>query len=400
MRPASIAAVMIALSVTAACSGEPDESAITASTVAAPAPGGQGPLVIVDGSGEVVVVEADGTVERVITDHRGSVVVWQPIFAPGGGALAWGEIGADGAYLALDDGETIERVAVAALPFYAAWSPDGSTVAVLHNAPGGGLELELVDVATASPRLTASGAPYYLSWSPDGGRLLSHVGISVLSVTGPEGAEVIGETDGDFQAPLWTAAGLVYPADGVLRLAADPGGEAVPLVRLPGPVSMVASPDGDRLALQSLGPVDDGVFAALQEVPSIPANRVVVLETATGATEVASRDPAFGFFWSPDGEALLVLAAAAEEAQLEWRVWRDGEVVLTRPFVPNDVLVRDLLPFFDQYAQSWSPWAGDSSAFVFVGRIDGQEGVWIQQVSGGEARLISDGSWAAWAPVS
>jgi hypothetical protein len=112
-----------------------------------------------------------------------------------------------------------------------------------------------------------------------------------------------------------------------------------------------------------------------------------------------SDEPALGFFWSPDGDSLLILIADLAAHTLKTRVW-DIETGITDYFeyIPIATIVQNMLPFFPQYAQSMSLWAADSSAFAVAGQSEGSTGIWVQSIAGGEPRLVADGSWVAWSP--
>ena len=64
--------------------------------------------------------------------------------------------------------------------------------------------------------------------------------------------------------------------------------------------------------------------------------------------------------------------------------------------MPAPGLLRDLVPFFDQYAQSMTLWSPDGSAFAFPGVVDGEDGIWVQELAGADPRRIAGGSWVAW----
>jgi hypothetical protein len=64
--------------------------------------------------------------------------------------------------------------------------------------------------------------------------------------------------------------------------------------------------------------------------------------------------------------------------------------------MPPVSFFRDVLQFFDQYAQSLELWAPDSSAVALAGAIDGESGIWVIPVDGSDPRLVSEGTWVAW----
>jgi Tol biopolymer transport system component len=58
--------------------------------------------------------------------------------------------------------------------------------------------------------------------------------------------------------------------------------------------------------------------------------------------------------------------------------------------------LRDLVPFFDQYAQSMTLWSPDGTAFAFPAAVNGEAGIWRQDLSGGDPIRVAGGSWVAW----
>ena len=61
-------------------------------------------------------------------------------------------------------------------------------------------------------------------------------------------------------------------------------------------------------------------------------------------------------------------------------------------FRPSIVLVREMFPFFPQYAQSLNYWSPDSTAFAYAS----DEGVFVQHLGEPDAVKVSDGTWVAW----
>ncbi|MCH7585807.1 MAG: PD40 domain-containing protein [Acidobacteria bacterium] len=373
----------------------PNATTTAPNTTTTAPPAAPGRLVVIDGSGDVVTMRPDGSDLRRLTDDGGVVEYRQPLWSPSDRRLLWSETTAAGFALVLFDQGSVISIPMPALPFFSMWAPDGTRIGVLHAAAGGGLELEIVDASKATTDVVATGAPFYFSWSPDGSQIVSHVGAANLSVLGADGVTVLRETAGDFQTPSWTAAGILQIADGALSVQ-RPDGDLVRIATVVGPTTIVAGPLGERIAVQVFGPEDPGIFAALGPIPEIPPNAVVVIDPGTGRIEVASSRPSFGFFWSPDGTSLLILVAGDREGEVEWWVWRDGEIITRVAFIPTASLVREFLPFFDQYAQAWRPWAPDSSAFAFVGTIGGMTGVRVQNLDDGEPLFLTEGEWVAW----
>jgi len=161
-----------------------------------------------------------------------------------------------------------------------------------------------------------------------------------------------------------------------------------------GRVFFTANRRGTRIALATISE-QDGVAVLAQPAPLLPANRLLVLDVVTGEWDIVSSDPLGAFFWSPAGDRLLVIGAGETEGTLLWSVW-DDELISFEPFEPWPGFVFEFLPFFDQYAQSMTLWAPDGSAFAYPAVVNGQPGIWTQDVAGGPSVRIADGTWVSW----
>jgi TolB protein len=398
------AIVVILAAVVAACSSNSDAE-----------PPGPGRLVIIDDSGNVALVDRDGTDRTAVTDDAGATSVYfQPTWSPDATRLAFSRAGVSSSEVVIHETDTDARASVdTAFPaFYFSWAPTGDRVAFLGNGPSGGLQLSVVDTAGTELRVDV-GQPYYFAWHEDGSMVV-HVGTDELAVVDPDGAYV--ETGlgapGVFRAPEWTDDGILYVERGtdVGRLVLTPeDGEARLLAEVPGGASFSTSPAGDRVAVQAVASDQIGDFAgagrlaAAQEASRLPANRIVVLDLETLEWTRVGDDPVLAFWWSPDGERLLVLTVPdASPRELAWRVWfADAGLGETLDFVPGPELFRDVVPFFDQYARSLTLWSPDGSEFAFPGTIDGEAGIWVVAVGDDGAMAptkIAEGTWVAWSP--
>lgn len=372
---------------------------IAASTgTTAPAPDPDGRLVVLDESGNVATVDPDGSDPLVVAEAaRDGAAFFQPIWAPGSGRIAWGEASPEGFGLttADADGEDRTSAAMPAPPFYLYWSPDGRHVAALHNATNG-IDLKVVAVEDGEPTYAGTGTPFYISWNPDAAGLVAHIGADRLTTIATTGeSRDIGPTASGYQSPQWLSAGIIHVREETIEMATVEG-ESTTLAHVPGPVSFVANPQGTLLAVQAFGPDDPSLTVALQDVPEIRANEVVVIDLRTGEAATVLEDLALAFFWSPDGEKLLILGSSVEPRHIDALVWDGAEAKTVASYEPHGSFVRDVMPFFAQYAQSYQPWSPDSSAFAFAGSIDGRAGIWVQAATGGEARHVTDGTWVSW----
>ncbi|CAM9972909.1 unnamed protein product [Heterosigma akashiwo] len=116
------------------------------------------------------------------------------------------------------------------------------------------------------------------------------------------------------------------------------------------------------------------------------------------------------YFWSPDSTKLLCLStnfgrnelALARNAlkqgynlKCRWKVVDvdTGKVTNYPEFTPRTFYIKVYLPFFDQYAQSYTPWSPDSQSFGHVS----QEGLSSSGLGGGPtARIAKQAEFSTW----
>lgn len=414
-----MAFLALVLVVAASCTSESERRAPDVDLEAPedPSPGGPAPtvpsevaglsgrLVVVDAAGDLVTVRPDGT-DKVVLDEvvPGLSQVRQPTWSPDGARVAWVRVEAS------EEGGVSSVVATAGregghrsesttgtVPFYLFWDPTSSRIAYLGPSGPDAIELGVVEAdgdGEAAPLDT--GRPYYLSWAPEGDQLLVHVGEDRLDRLALDGSlTAVADQPGTFTAPVWTADGrtFVYASvepDGQRLLVHDVGAEAGrALVRFDGLINFVVSPDGGRIA-----------FQVLEEEGSLPLS---VLTVGTGDTVEVTDAPTAAFFWSPDGERLLVLDPdpSAERFWYRWGVWDGTSSFVTPRFVPSLLLAGEYLPFFGQYAQSMSLWSPDGTAFAYPGTDeDGEMGIWVQSALPNRAPVrVAEGDVVAWSPA-
>jgi WD40 repeat protein len=359
-----------------------------------------GRLAVVD-DGQVVVMDPDGSNRIDVTDSPssgpGRAFYFQPTWSPDGTLLAFSEISpATRLYIATPSEGTIASLDVDSLPFYMSWS-DRNTLATLRNGASG-LRLETTSPGSLGDglKLVDEGAPLYFSWEPGGQRLATHIGTDRLELNDDGTVQPLGPIPGEFQAAPWSDAGIVAIAesgrDQQLSVV-TPDGTTRPLARTLGPTYVVATSDGSSIAVQVMAGPPNGRSVLYQEIPVLPNNQLVIVDGDGNITEVTD-SPVLAFFWSPAGDRLLLLDTV-DPGIGRWQVWSEGTLEEVVRFGFDTSFVRDLLPFFDQYAQSVSLWSPDGTAFAFPGSIDGQAGIWVQEL-GEEPRRVSDGTWVAW----
>jgi TolB protein len=406
-RPVSwgIAIAIVAVS----CTGGAEDGSTTSASespidTSATAPSREQPgrLAIVDGDGQIVVVDPDGSNLLPVTDGGDDLAVhMQPNWSPDGTTLAWGQATGAGFGVAISQPGSGDITALTTpnLPFYTYWSPDGRHLGILHNGTTG-VQFQIVDVAEETLSPLDEDAPFYFSWSPEGDRVVTHAGTSRFETLQTDGGrEELAPTAGSYLAPQWTPNGVFHVVDDRL-VVEDDSGDRTPVAVVPGEVTMfVANPEGSMVALQSTGGGPGAITASTEDPPMVSGDTVVVVEVSSGDIETVDDGPAVGFFWSSNGERLLVLSAGRD--RITPMVWSgDGGSTSYPGFTPSSSLLRDTLPFFPQYAQSVSFWAPHSSAFAFAGAVGDEAGVWVQELDAEGPQRVSDGTWVAWSAAA
>ncbi|HWB90027.1 MAG TPA: hypothetical protein VG872_12580 [Acidimicrobiia bacterium] len=385
---------VLAVLVLAGCTSQ----ATPSTTSLAPEPTGPGRLAVVDSEGDIVVMEADGSDPVEVAVAGEEIGLAQPIWSPDGSRLSWAQVSGEGPAYAISDLEGEPTVVpLDQFPYYAFWSPAKDRVGTLRNGSSG-VVFEMITLPSGEVELVEEDAPFYFSWSPTGERVAAHAGperlldLGVGSSDGPAG-----DTDDGYLAPQWIPDGVLHVSGGDLVLVSSDGSSRS-LAEVAGLTTFVANRQGTKVAVQSISSGGGQSVALRETAAAVRPNVVTVIDLDSGEFTTAAESPAVGFFWSPDGERLLVLAPDESGAALVASVWGDGGLEQYSAYQPSPIQLRDLFPFFPQYAQSLSFWAADSSAFVLAGAIDGEQGIWVQTLGESAPELVSGGSWAVWSP--
>jgi hypothetical protein len=393
LRSSSIFLVAIAL---AACT----PSARAPETTEAPAPT-ESRLVVVDTDGSVVTIRPDGSEPVQIAVGGGGRLFFQPQWSPQADRVAWGESTGEGFAVAVAgaDGSEPSTYPTFGLPFYLAWSPDGSRLVALYNNAQSRVEARVIDVGAGEATVLGSARPYYFSWSPDSTRIVANRNGQTLDVIEVGGrVTTIDEGSLTYLAPAWTEAGIFHLVPNGLALGDDSGRSTV-LAGIPHAAWFAPNRDGSKLAVLALGGEDDGpreLTVALDPAPDLAANSLSVIDVTTGEIDIVTSERTAGFFWSPDGGALAVLVAGQAPGQLQWVVWRDGSSSRLTSFQPPQSFVLSVLQFAPQYSLSLHLWSPASDALAFPGDIRGRSGIWVQSVDGSDPVRVSGGDWVAW----
>jgi hypothetical protein len=366
-----------------------------------------GGLLVLDGSGNVAILAPDGSSSSQLTDDAGAEQVYlQPTWSPSGDRVAVTSLTPGGAAVLVAplEGESAAADSEFA-PFYYQWSPAGDRIAFLGTPEQGGIALGMLDVAAGTVETIDTGQPYYFDWSSDGTRLAAHVGSDRLDLIDPATGDLtpLGQTPGDFQAPEWHPDGsrlvavLRADAGGVdasyrtrvvqtvsqrlVALDVD-SGEAVELAT--GAVASHLSPVGDLIAYYVAGPNGGAIW---------------VTDLAGGRPQRVARGTVVALQWSPEGDRLLMLRLAPDNAApVVPLVWDGSETIEFPGFAPTRAFLSEYLPFWEQYSRGmtlWSP-AGDAFAYPAAG-ADGDQ-ILVQRVDAAEPAVAGPGTVVGWSP--
>lgn len=401
-----ILALVLAL-LAGACDDDAQPSSSTAQSTTTTTPGttssatetDPGRLAVLDDTGSIVVMSPDGADRHQVVGvtNQNPAILAQPVWSPDGSTLAWGQQTGAGFGVGISEpgSGTIVTLTTPSMPFYTYWSPDNRHLGVLHNGTSG-VQFQIADLEAETTAVLDEDAPLYFSWEPDGVAVVTHAGQERVETIGVDGArETLEPTSPSYLSPQWTDLGVLHVVDERLVVEDLEGNRSV-VAEVDGFTLFVANRQGTRVALQSKGDGFGPVTASTEEPAMPPTDVVVVVDTTTGAVDVVSELPALGFFWSPDGDRLLVLAV--ENRQVTPTVWAPDGVRTFPPYSPHPLLLETTFPFFPQYAQSVNFWSPGSSAFAFAGVVGEEAGIWVQDLTAEEAVRVSDGSWVAWSP--
>jgi hypothetical protein len=290
-------------------------------------------------------------------------------------------------------------------PFYLHWSPDSGQIAFLASDTAASMLLRTVNTSgDPAPQQVVPGDPSYFAWTPDSKRLLLHTGGHApggyLSLWGfgDKAPRKFQAAPALFQAPAWLA-------DGHTAIAVIAGDDGVALVRL--------SEDGK--VQQRLARTDTGMLFTVapdsKQIAYVPVegrslgNLHIVGVDGKGEREIQT-GLAVAFWWAPDskriayitlpkddGPSTIALRTQEQPPTLFWNVleMESGQTRALKRFVPSAPFF-NVLPYFDQYAQSIRVWDRMGRRLVYAD----ETGVWTLDVRDGTTTKIDQGVLAMW----
>lgn len=371
-------------------------------------------IVVGTASGEVYLINPDGS-ERLDLAGGQKPNGLQPVWSPDGRKIAWSEVGpSSNSIVSTDaDGTDAQRARTPFSGYFGYWDPTATRLGFLGNAPpgtglvideGSGADLDVV---------VDSDTFYFFSWSPDGTRWIVHSGSGLHTMDLAGNRTKIDLPDALFRAPIWTQEGDVLVAianqgrNVIARVDPDTL-EFEELLEVGQITNFVLDPTGRLLVVETIEEATDGrdlgnnVTAIAQT--DAPVTSVLLYDMSSGAVTQIHDQRIGAAWWSPDGNklAMLVNEDVPQPQFAQWLVWSRTEIFRSDRFVPTRTFASAYAPFYDQFAQSVSPWSPDSSRFVFTGTDeDGTRGLFVQPATPDTAPewVADDAAIAFWSPT-
>jgi TolB protein len=267
--------------------------------------------------------------------------------------------------------------------------------------------------AIGGSRIVSTGSTsFFWDWMPDSERVLIHTGftgdpnavtrLAIVPVRGDmDEIEVRGP--GFFQAPSVSYDGRYYAFASVdplgirwLAVHLTEDGFTKWLQPHQGVAALGWSPTASHLAYISPPDSSRPTFYGSLKLYDLAQDELSKLVDRT----------VLGFFWAPDGQSIAYITLENYEPGegrnvIELGLWvvntEDGQEHQLLIFHPTDVFIDELLPFFDNYAQSHSIWAPDSHAVVIPTMDDdGRDQIMVVPIDGSEPLTITEGVVASW----
>ncbi len=302
---------------------------------------------------------------------------------------------------------------------YLQWLADSQHLSFLLAEPKG-LSLMLAQVEKTAPiRIVMTGMPLYFDWNATADRLVVHtagsdpetserVSLMSLTETNQQVDKILSHGRSPFMTPSWSPDGkhLAYVAnynvEANLVVADADGSHPHSIVSLPvGDNSFEWLPDSAHIVYSTTTVPHDPVYAGIR-----------LVDIATAASRVLTKDPVDAYFVSPNGRYLAYIAVPKEKPYYWWVVidLKTGKSTHVTRFLSTDEEAISYR-FFDQFALSHTIWSPDSSAIVFAGvrllvEPDKSLGtvpppaVWVMPIDGKDARNLAHGTLAYFSPVA
>lgn len=379
-------------------------------------------LLITTRDRSILLIDPDGSNELLLHASEEGLAAY-PIWAPNGERVAWSAVSpeAEGEISfsmisANIDGSNRATLATPFASYYAAYDSSSTVLAVLGNDStnrGTELAVGLADRDASAARQDGDTPSYYFTWDTTGPGIIAHARDGVRLLTPGEAPQPLDVGRGFYQPPLVTGApgeivfGQGGDALGAIQVGNFLSGGVRTLATHQGSAWMLMNPEGTQLAVKTTGRItapDPNTDPPVPEdVPFLELG-VDIIDIETGAVTRVDDDVPIAFFWSPDGQKLLIADFQPLDgiSFFQWKLYESGSLRdIGEPFTPSPDFGGRYLPFFDQYAISADIWSPDSTRFVYPGHnADGGDGLWVHDLISDSATMIYEGgTFAVWSPT-
>lgn len=393
-------------------------------TIPGSAAGLPGRLAVLALDGSLLTTKPDGTDPRGLAVGSPGTSVANPTWSPDATRLVWTALGTNAVRVrsATVDGTDVRDAALSPSAYAFLFNRAGTDLVALREMSTTSVELTRLAPATLAATPVRTAPSLATAWSPDGTRLAVRAGADQLLIVDPTGAaRALPATPGVFGAPQWLddktvlvavrAASTQYLAfvdvdtgarrdllsfTGGIRFLLDPKRERIAYLVLP----ETGGGSGANVSFRpqtTTPPTTPPAAPTTTVVPTATTGQLGVLEVATRRLTTVTTTQTTMFQWSPTAERLAYLTAEPNSA-FRWHFWSTNGTVDGPVYAPTISFLRVYSRAFDQTAAAVQWWSPNGAAFVFSGRVGNRSGVFVQQMTGAAALLVTDGDTAVWSP--
>ncbi|MFK7804386.1 MAG: hypothetical protein AB8G95_22310 [Anaerolineae bacterium] len=304
-----------------------------------------------------------------------------------------------------------------ARPIYMYWAPDGETLSVLLQEPGGSeLQFALLKAGDSESnqetfQIIDVGGPLYWDWAPHTNQILTHIGsvppterVSLLSLESQVIEEILDLEPARFASPDISPDGRLVMLPLQSDVADDDDTWVTIIDLTTRNKSVVDRLDGDLFVGGAFSP-DNSMIAYIASTGTAEGE-LAIYTLENGNLVISQSKKLLAFFWSPDSSKIAAFGVVpSDEDSNSGRptlsvqiidVQSEGVTELFSSFETTSQFT-EVLTFYSQYQRSATIWSPDSQNIVFPVRTRDGPMVITMDVSGTiHPRTLAPGVLAFW----